>query len=61
MVNVAQRGMKPNQTYARGQFLDLGSEYVSEGLNMVPTLIPEGDSVLYRNPYENRNNHQIIF
>ncbi|MCY4402974.1 MAG: hypothetical protein OXD54_10390 [Candidatus Poribacteria bacterium] len=55
MVNVAQRGMKPNQTYARGQFLDLGSEYVSEGLNMVPTLIPEGDSVLYRNPYENRN------
>lgn len=55
MINVAKRGMKPNQTYARGQFLDFGSEYVSEGLNMVQTLIPEGDSVLYRNPYENRN------
>ena len=55
MVNVAQRGMKPNQTYARGQFLDLGSEYVSEGLNLVQSLIPEGDNVLYRKPYENRN------
>ena len=47
--------MKPNQTYARGQFLDLGSEYVSEGLNLVQSLIPEGDNVLYRKPYENRN------
>lgn len=55
MVNVAKRGMKPNQTYARGQFLDFGSEYVSEGLNLAQSLIPEGDNVLYRKPYENRN------
>ncbi len=55
MINVAKRGMKPNETYARGQYLDFGTEYASEGLNMVQSLIPEGDSVLYRNPYENRN------
>ena len=55
MVNVTKRGMKPNETYASGQFLDLGSEYVSEGLNMVPSLVPEGDSVLHRNLYDSRN------
>ena len=53
MVKVAKRGMKPNLIYAGAQFSDVGSEYVSEGLNMVPSLIPEGNRVLRQNPFDN--------
>ncbi len=53
MVKVAARGMEPNLRYAGAKFLDLGSEYVSEGLNMVPSLIPEGNKSLRQNPFDN--------
>ena len=53
MVKVAARGMKPNLRYAGAKFLDLGSEYVSEGLDMVPSLIPEGNKSLRQNPFDN--------
>ncbi len=53
MVKVAKRGMEPNPTYASAQFLDLGSEYVSEGLNMMPSLIPEDNKILHQNPFNN--------
>ena len=52
MVKVAKRGMEPNPTYAGAQFFNLGSEYVSEGLNMVPSLVPETDRVLHQNPFD---------
>lgn len=55
MVKVAERGMEPNLRYAGAKFLDLGSEYVSEGLDMVPSLIPEGNRRLLQNNLENRN------
>ena len=55
MVKVAARGMKPNLRYAGAKFLDLGSEYVSEGLDMVPSLIPENDRRLRQNPLDNSN------
>ena len=53
MMKVAERGMKPNLIYAGAKFFDLGSEYVSEGLDMVPSLIPEGSRVLRQNPLDN--------
>ena len=43
MIDVAARGMKPNLRYAGARLFDLGSEYVSDGLDMVPSLISEGD------------------
>lgn len=52
MVKVAKRGMEPNPTYAGAQFFNLGSEYVSEGLNMVPSLGHEGNGVLHPNPFD---------
>lgn len=52
MVKVAARGMQPNLRYAGAKFLDLGSEYVSEGLDMVPSLIPEDNKTLRQNPFE---------
>lgn len=59
MVKVAERGMKPNLRYAGAKFLDLGSEYVSEGLNMVPSPIHEGDRALRQNSLNN-NTHPSI-
>ena len=53
MVKVAARGMKPNLRYVGAKFLDLGSEYVSEGLDMVPSLIPAGNKSLRQNPSDN--------
>jgi hypothetical protein len=47
--------MKPNPTYAGAKFFDLGSEYVSEGLDMVPSLIPEGNRELLQNHLDIRN------
>ncbi len=44
MVKVTDRGMKPNLRYAGAKFFNMGSEYVTEGLNMVPSGIPEGNS-----------------
>lgn len=53
MVNVAKRGMKPNLLYANTQQTELGSEFVQEGLNMLPNLFPKADDGLYRNPLDN--------
>lgn len=55
MVNVAKRGMKPNLLYAHTQQTELGSEFVQEGLNMLPTLISKADNDLFRNPFDNGN------
>ena len=55
MVNVAKRGMKPNLLYANTQQTELGSEFVQEGLNMLPNLIPKADDGLSRNPLDNVN------
>lgn len=44
MVKVSEHGMKPNLLYAGEQFLHMGSEYVNEGLNMIPNPINEGRS-----------------
>lgn len=55
MIKVAERGMKPNLRYAGAKFFDLGSEYVSEGLDMVPSLIPEGNKRSLQNNLDNRN------
>ncbi len=49
MIDVAARGMKPNLRYAGAQLFDIGSEYVSDGLDMVPALISKGDSALPQN------------
>lgn len=54
MVNVAKRGMKPNLLYAQTQQTELGSEFVQEGLNMLPTL-PKAHNSLFRNPIDNAN------
>ena len=59
MVKVAERGMEPNLRYAGVKFLDLGSEYVSEGLDMMPSLIPEGSRVLRQNPLDNSTQQSI--
>ena len=63
MVKVAQRGMKPNIRYASAPLFNIGSEYVSEGLDMVPSIIPENRRVLRQNPFEGShptsNNHLI--
>ena len=59
MIKVAERGMKPNLRYASVKFIDLGSEYVSEGLDMVPSLIPEGSRVLRQNPLDNSTQRSI--
>ena len=55
MVNVAKRGMEPNLLYAYTQQTELGSEFVQEGLNMLPTLLPKGDNGLFTNPIDNAN------
>ncbi len=55
MVDVAERGMKPNLLYAHTQQTELGSEFVQEGLNMLPTLLPKGDNGLFTNPIDNAN------
>ncbi len=55
MVNVAKRGMEPNLLYAYTQQTELGSEFVQEGLNMLPTLLPKGDNGLFTNPIDNPN------
>lgn len=52
MVKVTERGMEPNLIYAGVQFLDMGSEYVSEGLNMFPSLTPEGSRVQRNKPFD---------
>ena len=44
MVKVADRGMKPNLRYANANNFNLNSEYISDGLNMVPSLVPEGNT-----------------
>lgn len=51
MVKVAKRGMKPNLRYAGAKLFDLGSEYVSEGLNMVPS-VPDGNKFLRQHPFD---------
>ncbi len=55
MVNVTKRGMEPNLLYAHTQQTELGSEFVQEGLNMLPTLLPKGDNGLFTNPIDNAN------
>ena len=55
MVNVAKRGMKPNLLYAHTQQTELGSEFVQEGLNMLPALLPKADNGLFSNPIEKAN------
>lgn len=55
MVNVVERGMKPNLLYAHTQQTELGSEFVQEGLNMLPDLLPKADNGLFRNPIDNAN------
>ena len=55
MVNVTKRGMEPNLLYAYTQQTELGSEFVQEGLNMLPTLLPKADNGLFRNPTDNAN------
>ena len=53
MVNVTKRGMKPNLLYAQTQQTELGSEFVQEGLNMLPNLHLKADNGLFRNPLDN--------
>lgn len=48
MVKVSERGMKPNLRYAGTEFFNMGSEYVSEGLNMVPSVVPEGNRRMHQ-------------
>ncbi len=55
MVNVTKRGMEPNLLYAHTQQTELGSEFVQEGLNMLPTLLPKAHNGLFQNPIENAN------
>ena len=55
MVDVAERGMKPNLLYAHTQQTELGSEFVQEGLNMLPTLLPKTDNGLFPNQIDNAN------
>lgn len=55
MVNVAKRGMKPNLLYAHTQQTELGSEFVQEGLDMLPNLLPKTENGLLRNPISNDN------
>ena len=52
MVNVAKRGMEPNLLYAQTQQTELGSEFVQEGLNMLPDLLPKTHNGLFRNPID---------
>ncbi len=54
MVKVAERGMKPNLTYAGAKFFDYGSEFVAEGLNIKPLQYPNG----YNVTQEKQNNSQ---
>ena len=56
MVNVAKRGMEPNLLYAQTQQTELGSEFVQEGLNMLPNLHTKADQGFFRNPLDNAPN-----
>lgn len=59
MVKVSDRGMKPNLRYASAPLFNLGSEYVSEELNMVQPINPDNRRVLHENPFESGNNTSI--
>lgn len=55
MVKVAERGMKPNLTYAGAKFFDYGSENVSEGLNINPLQYPNGHNVTQQKSLEKQS------
>ena len=48
MIKVSDRGMKPNLRYAGVKYFNMNSEYASDGLNMVPALIPEGQMGIHQ-------------
>ena len=51
MINVTKRGMKPNPLYAGVHAPELGSEFVQEGLNIAPSLIPDTNQNPQQNPF----------
>lgn len=59
MVKVSDRGMKPNLRYASANNFNLNSEYVSEGLNMVQSLVPDGTSEI-KQTYNNVGSYSSI-
>ena len=60
MVKVAERGMKPNLLYAGAQFNNMGSEYVQEGLNMVPSVVPATDARQNRFDSGNLSSNSVL-